>query len=78
MDNIDVELDWEFNEFKVAGWVYNWMVDLRNLDDWWNSRPAFDFQRGLSNLVSFRESKIHLLKKVREVLHKCQTEMVNG
>ena len=51
------------------------MVEMRHMEDWWKS-VEHDFQTDLDNTFSFRESKIHLLKKIRDKLHRIQISMV--
>ena len=58
-----------------SGWMYDWMVEMRHMEDWWKSVED-DFLADLDNTFSFRESKIHLLKKIRDKLHRIQTLMV--
>ena len=60
----------------TRSWMYDWMADLRNLENWWRSTSEQDLQSDLSNAFSFRDSKIHLLKKVRDKLHRIESAMV--
>ncbi len=58
------------------GWMFNWMKELKDLDIWWRSNAKSDLQSGLSNTFAFRESKIHLLKKIRDKLQRLESSMV--
>ncbi len=54
-------------------WMYDWMDDLKDFDDWKNS---IENENDLGQLFAFRESKIYTLKRVRDRLHRIQTTMV--
>jgi hypothetical protein len=54
-------------------WMYDWMQDLKDLNSWKKSVLDDD---DLSHVFAFRESKIYMLKHVRERLHRMQTSMV--
>ena len=65
---------WKFNEELVCGgWMYEWMLDLYHLEDFFD---ASDIQTDLSQSFSFRDSEIHMLKKIRRKLHALQECMV--
>jgi hypothetical protein len=57
-------------------WMYDWISELRNQEDWWKSKEHNDLSSDLSSIFSFRDSKIHLLKKIREKLMQIQRAMV--
>jgi hypothetical protein len=54
-------------------WMYDWMQDLKDFDSW--KKSVLD-DEDLSHVFAFRESKIYILKRVRERLHRIQTTMV--
>lgn len=58
--------------------MYEWISEIRNLEDWWKSTEKNDLQSDLSSIFSFRDSKIHLLKKIREKLHRIQSNTVSA
>jgi hypothetical protein len=68
MDKFDKLLEREVTE----EWMYSWFTELRNQEDWWKSTSQSDLNSDLSSVFSFRDSKIHLLKKIRGKLHQLQ------
>jgi hypothetical protein len=54
-------------------WMYDWMDELMDLDHW---KKSVKIDEDLSHVFAFRESKIYILKRVREKLHRLQTTMV--
>jgi hypothetical protein len=54
-------------------WMYDWIQDLKDFYNWKNAIRDDD---DLSHVFAFRESKIYILKRVRERLHRIQTTMV--
>ena len=76
----DVEIDLEPPSHRLVKdhpisptWMYDWMQDLKDFNHWKKSVVDDD---DLSHVFAFRESKIYILKRVRERLHRIQTTMV--
>jgi hypothetical protein len=69
MDRFQKLLEREVTE----GWMYTWFSELRSQEDWWKSTDHRDLNSDLSSVFSFRDSKIHLLKKIRSKLHQLQS-----
>ena len=61
------------DENVSVGWMYEWMLELYHLVDFYE---ASDIQTDLSQSFSFRDSKIHILKKIRRKLHVLEENMV--
>ena len=62
-----------YNRVISPTWMYDWMQDLMDLDNW---KKSVNSDEDLSNVFAFRESKIYTLKRAREKLHRLQTTMV--
>ena len=61
------------NQKTGATWMYDWMQDLMDFDNW---KESVATDEDLSHVFAFRESKVYTLKRVREKLHRLQTTMV--
>ncbi len=67
-----------FDRLKIElEWPYSWILELDRMDRWWKATTDGDLQADITSVFSFRDSKIHLLKKIREKLHRIQTETVS-
>ncbi len=67
------DLESRYNRVISPTWMYDWMQDLMDLDNW---KQSVNSDEDLSNVFAFRESKIYILKRAREKLHRLQTTMV--
>ena len=60
-------------EMKSPTWMYDWMKELKKYDSWMKSAALV---KEPSQVFELRDSKVHLVKRIRDKLHRLQTTMV--